>query len=58
MRNVYEQYLPTREDIRAKELSGSQHHNERRRKPTMLVPKNKGYWRNNTMEQALDKVHI
>jgi len=53
MRNVYEQYLPTREDIRAKELSGSNHHNEQEKKP-----KPRGYWYNDAMSKALDKVNI
>ena len=50
MRNVYEQYLPTREDIRAKELSGK-HKQEKKPKP-------RGYWYNDAMSKALDKVNI
>lgn len=50
--SIYDQYEPTQEDLRVKELNGSNHHIEKRREKK----KERREWKTNTMRRALDNI--
>ena len=51
--SMYDAYEPTQEDIEVKEMGGSNHHH---RVKQVKKPKPRGYFFNDAMSKALDKV--